>query len=221
MDPKAASPPSARKSFDVYRPHPWHGVPVGPHMGPDVPEILYAYVEITPFSTIKYEVDKATGYLKVDRPQRSNSLPPYAYGFIPRTWCMSRVAGIAAAEVRGVTRGDGDPLDICVVSERAIDRSDILLGCRAVGGLLMVDNGEADDKIIAVLDRDPVWGDVRELSGLPNALVDRLRHYFLTYKFDPRSGVQPVSIDAIYGAERAREVIAAAMADYDEGFPAV
>ena len=208
------------RRFDVHRPHPWHGVPVGPQAEAGaVPDILYAYVEITPFSTIKYEVDKVTGYLKVDRPQRSNSLPPYAYGFVPRTWCKGRVAGIAGRDVGGVSRGDGDPLDICVVSERAIDRSDILLGCRAVGGLLMVDNGETDDKIIAVLDRDPIWGDVRELSELPNALVDRLRPYFLTYKFDPRSGVQPVSIDAIYGAERAREVVAAAMADYAEGFP--
>lgn len=210
-----------KKPFEVYRRHPWHGVPVGPDWdGRSVPEILYAYVEITPFSTIKYEVDKATGYLKVDRPQRSNSLPPYAYGFIPRTWCTSRVAAIAARTVPGVLRGDGDPLDICVISERAIDRSDILLGCRPLGGLLMVDAGEADDKIIAVLDRDPAWGDIRELADLPPALVDRLRHYFLTYKFDPRSGAQPVSIDAIYGADRAREVIAAAMADYQEGFPA-
>lgn len=209
----------ARKTFDVHRPHPWHGVPIGPGAPcVGVPEILYGYVEITPFSTIKYEVDKATGYLKVDRPQRSNSLPPYAYGFIPRTWCTSRVAGIARSTVPGVMKGDGDPLDICVISERPIDRSDILLGCRAVGGLLMVDNGEADDKIIAVLDRDPVWGDVRELHGLPPALVDRLRHYFLTYKFDPASGAQPVTIDAVYGAQRAREVIAAAMADYEEGF---
>ena len=202
------------KPFDRYRPHPWHGVPVGPGAdGLSVPELLYGYIEITPFSTIKYEVDKATGYLKVDRPQRSNSLPPYAYGFIPRTWCMSRVAGVA-----GVSKGDGDPLDICVLSERAIDRSDILLGCRAVGGLLMVDNGEADDKIIAVLDRDPIWREIRTLDEVPKALVDRLRHYFLTYKFDPSSGAQPVTIDAIYGPDRAREVIAAAMADYDEGF---
>ena len=137
------------RRFDVHRPHPWHGVPVGPQAEAGaVPDILYAYVEITPFSTIKYEVDKVTGYLKVDRPQRSNSLPPYAYGFVPRTWCKGRVAGIAGRDVGGVSRGDGDPLDICVVSERAIDRSDILLGCRAVGGLLMVDNGEADGVFI-------------------------------------------------------------------------
>ncbi len=181
--------------------------------GLEIPEILYAYVEITPFSTLKYEVDKATGYLKVDRPQRSNALPPCAYGFVPRTWCKDRVAAIA-----GTTKGDGDPLDICVLSERPIDQSDILLGCRALGGLLMVDNNEADDKIIAVLDQDPIWGDARELTDLPPALIDRLRHYFLTYKFDVRTGKQPVTIDAVYGAERARSVLAAAMADYVEGY---
>lgn len=197
----------------MFRPHPWHGVPVGVADTPGVPEVLHAYVEITPFSTIKYEVDKATGYLKVDRPQAMNALPPCAYGFIPRTWCQSRVAAIA-----GVATGDGDPLDICVLSERPIDRSDILLGCRAIGGLLMVDKGEADDKIIAVLVNDPLWGAARDLGDVPSALVDRLRHYFLTYKFDPRTGAQPVSIDAIYGYTRAVEVIGAAMADYDEGF---
>lgn len=204
------------RSFDVYRPHPWHGVPVGPGAsGAELPEVVYAYVEITPFSTIKYEVDKATGYLKVDRPQRSNALPPCAYGFVPRTWCMARVAAVAGTE-----RGDGDPLDVCVLSERPIDRSDILLGCRVVGGLLMRDKGEADDKLIAVLDQDPVWGEVRELADLPPALVDRLRHYFLTYKLDVRTGAQPVRIEQVYGAARARAVLEAAMADYAEGFPA-
>jgi len=202
------------KPFERYRPHPWHGLPVGPGgSGLDVPEILYAYVEITPFSTLKYEVDKATGYLKVDRPQRSNALPPYAYGFVPRTWCKQRVADIA-----GTAKGDGDPLDICVLSERPIDQADILLSCRALGGLLMVDNNEADDKIIAVLDQDPIWGDARELTDLPPALIDRLRHYFLTYKLDVRTGKQPVQIETVYGAERARSVLAAAMADYADGY---
>jgi len=197
--------------FSRFRPHPWHGVPVGP----TPPAVVHAYVEITPFSTIKYEVDKQTGYLMVDRPQRSNSLPPYAYGFIPRTWCGPRIAKLA-----GVPRGDGDPLDICVLSERPIDRSDVLLRARPVGGLLMVDGGEADDKIVAVLDRDPVWGEVGELSGLPPALVDRLRHYFLTYKLEPGSGAQPVVIGEVYGAGRAAAVVAAAESDYLEAYGA-
>jgi inorganic pyrophosphatase len=195
--------------FSRFRPHPWHGVSPGPR----VPEVVHAYIEITPFSTIKYEVDKETGYLKVDRPQLSNSLPPSPYGFVPRTYCGPRIAALA-----GVTRGDGDPLDICVISERPIDQADILLYARPIGGLLMVDAGEADDKIIAVLDRDPIWSGVRDLADLPKALVERWTHYFRTYKLDP-SGGQPVTIDAIYGVERAASVIAAAMEDYAESFP--
>jgi inorganic pyrophosphatase len=198
-------------TYDRYRPHPWHGVSAG--SAP--PERVNAYIEITPFSSVKYEVDKVTGYLKVDRPQLSNSLPPSPYGFIPRTWCGPRIAALA-----GVERGDGDPLDICVISERAIDQADILLSARVVGGLLMVDKGEADDKIIAVLDKDPVWGDVRDLAELPPALVNRLHHYFITYKLDPLGG-QPVRIERVYGAEAAHLVVKTAMLDYDEAYGSV
>lgn len=196
--------------FSRFRPHPWHGVSIGP----DAPRVVNAYVEITPFSTIKYEVDKETGYLRVDRPQRSSSSPPTPYGFIPQTWCGPRIAACA-----GTPKGDGDPLDICVISERPISQADIFLWARPVGGLLMVDAGEADDKIIAVLDRDPIWSAVGDLGELPSALVDRLRHYFLTYKLDPDGG-QPVRIEAIYGVARAAEVIAAASADWTEHYGA-
>jgi inorganic pyrophosphatase len=111
-----------------------------------------------------------------------------------------------------VSRGDGDPLDICVFSERPIDRADILLRARPIGGLLMVDAGEADDKIIAVLEGDHAWGSARTLGDLPPALVARLRHYFMTYKLQP--GRQPVAIDAEYGPGRAHEVIRAACEDW-------
>jgi len=191
------------RPWHAHRPHPWHGV----SPGPDAPTVVTAYIEITPFDTVKYEVDKATGYLKVDRPQASNALPPTLYGFVPQTWCGPRVAALA-----GVDRGDGDPLDICVFSERPIDRADILLRARPVGGLLMVDAGEADDKIVAVLEGDHVWGHVRELAELPAPLVARLRHYFMTYKLQP--GRQPVEITQSYGAERAHAVIRAAQADW-------
>jgi inorganic pyrophosphatase len=176
-----------------------------------VPRVVTAYIEITPFDTVKYEVDKATGYLHVDRPQASNALPPTLYGFVPQTWCGPRVARLA-----GVERGDGDPLDICVFSERAIDRADILLRARPIGGLLMVDKGEADDKIVAVLQDDPAWGEARTLEDLPPALIARLRHYFMTYKLTP--GAQPVAITQSYGPERAAQVLAAAIEDYIEKY---
>lgn len=200
---------AAMPSFQAFRPHPWHGIPVRPSNR----ELVHAYIEITPFDPVKYEVDKATGYLKVDRPQQTNSLPPTLYGFVPQTYCGTRVAALAPAS----ERGDGDPLDICVLSERPIAQKDILLYGRVLGGLLMVDKGEADDKLIAVLDRDPVWGGARELADLPKALVDRLVHYFLTYKLDPQAN-QPVQIHEVYDRAHAEKVLAAAEADYQERF---
>ncbi len=193
------------RPFHTFRPHPWHGL----DPGVEAPRIVRAYVEITPFDLIKYEVDKVTGYLKVDRPQQTSSLPPTLYGFIPRTYCGESVAALSPT----AERGDGDPLDICVLSERPITRAEIVLSARVIGGLLMVDQGEADDKIIAVLDNDPVWAGLEELDGLPKPLLDRLMHYFSTYKLRP-GGENQVAIESRYGREHAYRVIEAALADY-------
>ncbi len=195
--------------FYRWRPHPWHGLEVGP----DAPDIVHAYIEITPSDSMKYELDKITGYLRVDRPQQTSSLPPTLYGIIPRTYCGQRVGAL----MRGATKGDGDPLDICVVSERPIHQSEVILNARVVGSLPMNDHGEADDKIIAVLENDPVWGDIRDIDQLPAIIAERLRHYFLTYKLKPGEESQ-VSIDQAYGHERAKKVIRAAIADYEEEY---
>ena len=146
-----------------------------------LPRIVNAYIEITPFDMIKYEIDKVSGYLRVDRPQRTSSHPPALYGFIPKTYCGTRVAKLAP----GSERGDGDPLDICVVSERPIERSEVILRARVIGGIKLLDRGEADDKIIAVLEGDYIWDHVKEISQLPPVLVERLEHYFSTYKMVP------------------------------------
>ncbi len=193
--------------FYRWRPHPWHGLEVGPNP----PDIVHAFIEITPFDLTKYEVDKATGYLRVDRPQRSSSLPPSLYGFIPRTYCATRV-GTLSGEGR---HGDGDPLDICVLSERPISRSEVIMNARVVGGILMVDRGEADDKIIAILQNDAFWGNVHDIAELPPILIERLRHYFATYKLIPGDSSQ-VSIESAYGADHAHAVVKAAMEDYVE-----
>ena len=197
------------KPFFRWRPHPWHGLEVGP----EPPRRVNAYIEITPFDLVKYEVDKETGYLRVDRPQRTSSQPPTLYGFIPRTFCERRVQALSPQ----AKRGDGDPLDICVVSERPIARAKVILVARVIGGLQMIDGGEADDKILAVLDNDPVWGEVDDIEGLPQALVERLRHYFLTYKLRGDEAAS-VSIANAYGREHAEAVIQAACQDYDEAF---
>jgi inorganic pyrophosphatase len=190
--------------FYRWRPHPWHGLEVGP----SAPEVVHAYIEITPFDLIKYEVDKETGYLRVDRPQRTSSQPPSLYGFIPRTYCGDRVGALA----KGARQGDSDPLDICVLSERPITRAEVILRARVVGGLKMIDRGEVDDKIVAILENDNIWASVEDLNGLPPVLVERLRHYFSTYKLVP--GAEPVRIEPAYGRAVACRVVEAAMQDY-------
>ena len=193
-----------------FRPHPWHGL----EAGPDPPQVLNAYIEITPFDLMKYEIDKVSGYLRVDRPQRSSAQHPTLYGFVPRTYCDERVRKLAP----GAKRGDGDPLDICVLSERAITRNEIIVRCRVIGGLQMIDGGEADDKIVGVLENDYVWGAARDVSDVPAVLVERLQHYFLTYKLVPGRRAQ-ARVDRVYGRAHALKVVRAAMADYEAAFP--
>lgn len=197
------------KPFYRWRPHPWHGLEIGPKP----PEVVHAYIEITPFDLVKYEVDKYTGYLRVDRPQRTSANPPSMYGFIPRTYCGERVNAMSPKS----HRGDQDPMDICVISERAINRAEVILNARVVGGLQMIDLGEADDKIIAVLENDFVWANVQDISDLPDILVERLRHYFGTYKLIPGQENETF-IETIFGRDHALKLIEAAMADYDEEY---
>jgi len=200
---------SEPKSYSRWRPHPWHGLDAGP----DVPRIVNAYIEITPFDLMKYEVDKASGYLRVDRPQRTSSQPPSLYGFVPQTYCGERVCALAP----GCERGDGDPLDICVISERPINHSEVLLRARVVGGLKIIDRGEADDKIIAVLDGDYVWGEAEEIDELPPALLERIEHYFSTYKLVPDEPPK-ITLTGRYGYEEAAAVIRASLEDYKATF---
>lgn len=192
-----------------FRPHPWHGL----EPGPDPPAVVTAYIEITPFDVIKYELDKESGMLKVDRPQQSSSSPPTLYGFIPGTFCGDRVAGLS----RIARSADADPLDICVFSERGINNSDIIMSARVIGGLRMIDNGEADDKIISVLANDPMYSETDDLTDLPETLLHRLEHYFLTYKQIPGKTVE-VSIEERYNRHAAYEVVSAAIGDYSERF---
>jgi len=197
------------KPFFRWRPHPWHGLEVGP----SPPHVVHAYIEITPFDLIKYEIDKTTGYMWVDRPQRTSSQPPTLYGFIPRTYCGARVDELSP-KAEG---GDGDPLDICVISERPMNRSEVILSARVVGVIQAIDGGEADDKIIAVLENDPFWRDVEDVSELPQVLVNRLEHYFSTYKLIP-GGSSQMSIEEVCNREYALRVVEAAIADYDETY---
>jgi inorganic pyrophosphatase len=193
------------------RAHPWHGV----DLGAEAPDVVTAYIEIVPTDTVKYELDKASGILRVDRPQRYSNVCPSLYGFLPRTYCAERIAA-RCMERTGLTgiRGDGDPLDLCVLTESVFSRSDLLVRAVPIGGLRMVDGQDADDKIVAVLWQDATYGHLRDLADLPPALLDRLRHYFLTYKLPPGARESPVSIPEIYGRDEAHEVIRRSQADY-------
>ena len=193
------------KQLPQSRAHPWHGIPAGPNP----PSVVTAYIEITPRDVVKYELDKQSGLLKVDRPQQTSSSPPTLYGFIPQTYCGTDVAALSpSADV-----GDGDPLDICVFSDRPIDKADVILPAKVIGGLHMIDGGEADDKIVAVLANDHIFSKFDDITDLPIEMVDRLEHYFLTYKMVP-GNTHSVAIDERYGRDRALDVVLASMADY-------
>jgi inorganic pyrophosphatase len=197
-----------------YKPHPWHGL----SPGKDCPNTVIAYIEIVPTDPVKYEIDKESGYLKVDRPQKFSNMVPVLYGFIPQTYCGTEIAEFARSKSgKDVQKGDGDPLDICVLTEKHINNGDIILEAVPIGGLRLIDKGEADDKIIAVLKQDEVYGNFKNISDCPEALINRLKHYFLTYKNLPGQE-SVVEISDVYGNEEAFEVIKRSLKDYQTTF---
>ena len=174
---------------------------------------------MVPDDTVKYEIDKLTGYRKVDRPQKFSNYLPALYGFVPQTYCDERIREYAEQKSgRKVEKGDGDPLDICVLTERHITSGDIILEAIPIGGFRMIDKGEADDKIIAVLKQDEIYGNLKDVAECPATLINRLKHYFLTYKNMPGQASKAVEITHTYGVAEAREVILRSMQDYNARF---
>lgn len=202
----------------LFRSHPWHGVPVGPR----APEVVTCFIEIVPTDRVKYEIDKATGYLKVDRPQLYSNICPAPYGFIPQTYCGARVGALSSDRTkRPSLMGDGDPLDVCVLTQNPITHSDLLLQARPIGGIRMLDGNEADDKILAVLEGDGLYGGWTDLFDVPQAVVNRLAHYFETYKLAPGATTKPIEITHLFGRAEAHTVIQCAREDYTEKFGAL
>ncbi len=200
-----------------YKSHPWHGVDIGD----DAPEVVTAYIEMVPTDTVKYEADKKSGYLKLDRPQKYSNTVPALYGFIPQTYSANEVAKFTNEKTnREDIVGDGDPVDICVLTEKEITHGDILVNSRPIGGFRMIDGDEADDKIIAVLDGDVVYGHYQCIKDLEPLIVERLKHYFLTYK-DLPGRESEVNITHTYDAKEAHEVIRRSMIDYRNKFAAL
>jgi inorganic pyrophosphatase len=196
-----------------HKSHPWHGVEIGP----EAPNELTCFIEMVPTDTVKYEIDKKTGYLTIDRPQKFSSILPALYGFIPQTYCGKRVGELSAKALGNPDiKGDGDPLDICVLTEKDVAHGDVLARAIPIGGFKMIDGNQADDKIIAVLQDDAVYSHFRDISEIPSTVVNRLKHYFLTYKEMPGELIQRCEISHIYNNKEAHELIMLAMDDYRE-----
>jgi len=197
-----------------YKSHPWHGVDIGN----ETPEVITCYIEMVPTDTVKYEVDKESGYLKIDRPQKYSNVVPALYGFIPQTFSGNSVAKFCMEKSgKKDIKGDSDPVDICVLTEKEITHGDILVRAKPIGGFRMIDGNESDDKLVAVLNNDAVYMGYNDISELPPMVVDRLKHYFLTYK-DLPGNPRDVEITDSFGKEDAYEIIKRSMNDYTKKF---
>jgi inorganic pyrophosphatase len=197
-----------------YKSHPWHGVDIGK----EAPDIITSYIEMVPTDTVKYEVDKESGYLKIDRPQKYSNVVPALYGFIPQTFSGDSVAKFCMEKSgKKDIKGDGDPVDICVLTEKEITHGDILVRAKPIGGFRMIDGNESDDKLVAVLNNDAVYMGYNDISELPPMVIDRLKHYFLIYK-DLPGNPRDVEITDVFGKEDAHEIIKRSMEDYHKKF---
>lgn len=171
--------------------HPWHGV----SFGHDAPEIVTVIIEVPKGSKVKYELDKPTGLLKVDRILYSSVHYPANYGFIPQTYC-----------------DDNDPLDILVLGQETFVPAS-MLRARPIGVMKMVDQGEADDKIIAVHEDDPEYNHYRSIDELPPHYLKSLRRFFEDYK---QLEHKEVVIESFLGAFEAKQIIQTAINLYQK-----
>jgi len=171
--------------------HPWHDVPVGP----DAPEVFQAIIEIPQGCKVKYELDKETGMLRVDRMLYSSVVYPANYGFIPRSYA-----------------DDNDPLDVLVLAQEAVDPLSILRA-RPIGMMSMVDDEQEDAKIICIHIDDPAFNNYWHIKDLPEHRLRELKRFFQDYKaLEDKS----VRVQDFFGPERARRVITESVEMYNE-----
>lgn len=201
----------------VSRAHPWHGV--DPEVAGEFRGMLDAYIEMIEGDEFKRELDKRSGILRVDRARRLTSACPFPYGLIPQTYCGKRVAELCRQRSgRKRIKGDGDPLDIFVLTMHRLPAPDVLLRAHPIGGFRMIDSGQADDKIVAVHETDEWFDGLRDIRECSSAIIDKIEDYLLKYKTPPRSRRRPVRIAEIYGPQDAFRVIQASREDYVETF---
>jgi inorganic pyrophosphatase len=178
----------------MYILHPWHGA----DFGKETPQKVNALIEISKGSSCKYEIDKATGLLKLDRVIYSSFHYPVNYGFIPQT-----------------LGEDGDPLDILVLCSESI-RTLCLVKATIIGNMQMIDNGEKDDKIIAVATNDPSVNHITDINDIPDHFKNVLKNYFENYKVLENKVVE---IDEFQNKETAYKVLEDAIDLYKKTFP--
>ncbi|MEX1001810.1 MAG: inorganic diphosphatase [Crocinitomicaceae bacterium] len=171
--------------------HPWHTVSIGEK----APDIVNGIIEIPKNTRAKYELDKASGLLKMDRVIYSSMYYPANYGFIPKTYC-----------------GDKDPLDILVLSQISIVPL-CMVSAKVIGVMRMVDSGELDDKIIAVAENDMSVNHISDISDLPEHFFKELRNFFEEYK---KLENKTVEIEDFQNARVAKEIIQQSIIDYRE-----
>lgn len=198
-----------------YKAHPWHGI----SLGDETPEVVRSFIEIVPSDTVKYEIDKSTGYLCIDRPQKYSNVIPALYGFLPRTISGPRVAELSNMRLnRTDIVGDSDPIDICVLTEKDITHGDIIVKARPIGGFRLIDHGQADDKLIAVMDNDAIYSNYKNIGDVPLPIIERLKHYFTTYKDIPGETDRKCLLTHVYDVDVAYEVIRRSIEDYNEQY---
>ena len=174
--------------------HPWHEVSIGKNP----PQLVNAIIEIPKGSRAKYEIDKESGLIKLDRVIYASMFYPLNYGFIPQT-----------------LGEDHDPLDIVVITQVTVVPR-CLIATKVIGVMQMIDRGEADDKIIAVADTDPSVSHINDVKNIPPHLLAELRHFFENYKTLEN---KKVVVDDILGREKAEEILLASIDRYKKEFP--
>lgn len=176
--------------------YPLHGISIGEK----APNEVIAFIEILP-TTVKCEVDKISGYIYLDRPQKFSNHCPSLYGFIPQTFCGGKTVKYCMQKaLHSGLVGDGDPLNIYVISSFHISHGNILLPVIPIDGFRIIDKQETDNKTIAVLKGDTIFGHMTDIHYCSGELIDKLKHYLLTYKVMPDEENRPVEVFAVYNA---------------------